>query len=441
MLLDCEHNQTIERTDHDPPSTATDKMAKTFANLPPEMRIRIFHECIERRCVKMLRLNMRLYQELSPELYENFVFTMTLDPLAPVSSIALFGGGEHFLPVQSEHIQQPHCFVDKKIPFHRFKRIDIRLLPPDPEDPGQLVRSWLMVTRLLNWLPPRWRLPFNPPESECMIRPAINNTGLKLPRIQLEFLEVGARRWQNSSKHLGTTHMESWDEERNPGLNFGEDDLHLLLLTFRRIRYARDMTIIFPKGVDDNDLNLQRSRLMEVARLERCFGLHTDQGLDPSDHNYQSEEDFWHLAFDRILDNLPGPAATQLRLERFSNWCYYQECCNERRLLCRSYPTRFGRFGGVGDLVSPLRLYDLDNRMRERVVAFHTFNKFVPSGATPLARSEQWSSTFRLGIPPAASPEYVAIRVMTRIPAFQPPCHERRTLQSPRLTFRCPVCR
>ena len=111
-------------------------MGKALVDMPAELGVQIFKKCIEQRSISMLYLNKVLYDDFLPELYDFNVFIITINPSIPDSHVTLFGGTEHFLPVQSHHIREPACLVGKKVPFDKLKGINIRVLPPDPHDRG-----------------------------------------------------------------------------------------------------------------------------------------------------------------------------------------------------------------------------------------------------------------------------------------------------------------
>ncbi|EXJ61134.1 hypothetical protein A1O7_05287 [Cladophialophora yegresii CBS 114405] len=358
-------------------------MGKPFADLPVELHLQIFKECIKQRSISMLYLNKALYDELVAELYDFHVFRITVDPSAADFRIALFDGTKHFLPAHSDHIREPACLVGKKIPFDKLKEIRIDILPPDRREPAQLICAWMQITRLLVWLLPQPKA-VSPPLSETQIKPAPNNTGLHLPHVHVSFLEQESRRWQKSiAATAGQPEMI---------------DLNVLLSAFRRIRYAQRLSVTIPDGCKTDHLSEYCSETECLATMQSPFG------SQPGDSRIQSIEDILHTTLEGVLDDLPGPLAAQLRLERFASWCSQYEDCHQRRISGSTYADRPGHFGGIPNAAMRRQR---DRSFKDRFDGVVMYSLAVSKARSPLPWHEQWAAVFPNGIPPKSSEEYL----------------------------------
>jgi hypothetical protein len=357
-------------------------MGKTFGDLPVELRIMIFRESIKQRSISMLYLNKALYHELLPELYDFHVFKIAIDPSDLDFRVALFDDTESFLPVQSDHIRQPSCLVGKKIPFDKLRKIEIDVLAPDHREPAQLICAWMQITRLLAWLLPQAKSA-SLPLVESQIKPAINNTGLRLPHVHISFIEQEGRQWKKSIA-------------RGPGQP-EMIDLNVLLSALRRIRYARGLSVMIPDACKTDHLSEYCSETERLATRQSPFG------SQPEDSRIQSIEDFLHTNLESILDDLEGPLAAQLRLQRFANWCTHSEDCHQRRISGHAYPNRPGQFGGIQNAVTRRERNQL---FMDRLDSFIMFTLAVSKVRRPLPWHEQWAAVFPDGIPRKSSEEH-----------------------------------
>ncbi|KIW67940.1 hypothetical protein PV04_03919 [Phialophora macrospora] len=358
-------------------------MGKTFADLPAELRIMIFQESIKKRSISMLYLNRALYHELRPELYDFHVFKIAIDPSAMDFRVAIYDGTEYFLPVHSDHIRQPGCLVGKEIPFDKLKEIEIDILAPDHREPAQVICAWMQITRLLAWLLPQPKSAF-PPLAESQIKPAINNTGLRLPHVHISFIQQEGRQWQKSiAAAPGRPEMI---------------DLNILLSAFRRMRYVRGLSVTIPDACKADYLSEYCSETERLATRQSPFG------SLPDDSRIQSIEDFLHTTLECILDDLPGPLAAQLRLQRFASWCSHSEDCHLRRIAGSAYLDQPGQFGGIHNAAARRKR----NRLfKDRLDSFIMFSLAVSKARRPLPWLEQWAAVFPDGIPRKSSEEHI----------------------------------
>ncbi|ETI24025.1 hypothetical protein G647_03394 [Cladophialophora carrionii CBS 160.54] len=392
-------------------------MGKSFTDLPAELHIQIFKESIKQRSISMLYLNRALYHELLPELYDFHVFKITIDPSAADFRVALFDGTEHFLPAHSDHIREPSCLVGKKIPFENLKEIQIDILPPDHREPAQLICAWMQITRLLAWLLPQAEAASRP-LCESQIKPATNNTGLRLPHVHVAFLEQEGRQWQKSiAVNAGQPEMI---------------DLNVLLSAFRRIRYAQRFSVTIPNACKTDHLSQYCSDTERLVTRQSPFG------SQPGDSRIQSIEDYLHTTLDCILDDLPGTSAAQLRLERFASWCSHYEDCHLRRISGYPYGNRPGQFGGIQNAVTRR---ERDRAFKDRLDGFVMYSLAVSKARRPLPWHEQWAAVLPRGIPPKSSDEYLdMLHSEDGVSAMLAGLMGRAVDLDSRLRFRYPCC-
>lgn len=385
------------------------KMIGSLAQIPPEIRQLVMRACVEQRCMTMLRLNSQLYDEFAPLVRENFVFNITIDPNSPRTEVALFGTNPVFLeaPFGSTSIKVPACLEGRKLPFHAFKRVDIDIHAPDPRDPAQLIRGFQQVTRLLDWLLPRWRRPYDPPATEAEIESGSHNTGFDLPHIKLTFLQTPRRAWGKTCELAARTKPPQ-QSNFNAEI-FDRSDLEIMLLPFQRIRYAEQMTIILPDG-RPHPIFEEICFLVLMSAVHRTpFGLCGDPNgpVGELDSRLQSLEDYCHVCLDYMLDYIPGSNANKLRLERFRNWSSKWRREMKHRLSGKNNGELEENFGGAQSLLDAQTLQTIQLANSVRRIHWSTFFPRALCPQSGLGVPVAWETVYPEGIPALGSVEWL----------------------------------
>jgi hypothetical protein len=356
-----------------------------FGKLSPELRTMIVKQCVNRHCaIPLLQTSSALHNELIPFLTHDLVLTLDVDPAARWTHIEILnedgapwssGGFNTLIDLASIHHKPATEAQVSHIPFHKLRGLNVDIHAPNPTDPGQLVRAWLLVTRLIDWISP-WNCqegeiryimgnrlygpqPWGPQlYSDYGSLPATNKN---LPDICVRLVGKKKAWWTNEGGFQRSLRgpisktMIKMGHMIDPH-NFHESDAYILLQPFQRVRHARSLDVKLPLRLEVQNLNLdypalanhiQRlnivgrwqtdfgDRMDEIVESQRVehfhnFGIRTDpdrfeisESLDDPciDNHFQQVEDTWTTWLDHCLDDLRGSTAKFVRRERFWQWC------------------------------------------------------------------------------------------------------------------------
>ena len=220
--------------------------------------------------------------------------------------------------------------------------LEIRLYPPNPEDPGQLSSCFQQLSGLLDQLLLRPRAISDISSTHSPFkRPAERNN---LPKIRIIFVQYSP----TPTRGLWVPSPNSWQQSvssasmspRRPLQTHitrlsSESDLAIMLSQVTRWRSCECVEIRVPTGSGKHVWKSMQG--CEVQRLvnEVTAGIdvhQTDSEGEPAKHfeekcvrepqqEHIKEPSYWHIWLDYNLDSLPGPCAANLRYERCMNWC------------------------------------------------------------------------------------------------------------------------
>ncbi|KAL9027767.1 MAG: hypothetical protein Q9196_003761 [Gyalolechia fulgens] len=197
-----------------------------------------------------------------------------------------------------------------KLPFEKLNKIRINIAAPDGEDPGQIVCLY----------------------NKCMdLAELLENSKQALPNIEIRLLETRFANW--NTKNQTQTHIPLVSDF------YFTDDHEFLLFAFSRLRYVISAKISVPVEYDGHE-GFKSHFVGNLARamvLEEPFGTCSDPEHPWVDEETQENADNIFTDFDLALDQLLGPTAEMLRLDRFSSW-YTDELHGESR-----YERRYAR--------------------------------------------------------------------------------------------------
>ncbi|OQV04556.1 hypothetical protein CLAIMM_09416 [Cladophialophora immunda] len=315
----------------DSQSASTPPLRPWESIMPWEIRIQIFTECIKKGSVSLLYVDKQHYTQFYPLLHEKFVLSFSIDPSATWPVVDALGHGFHQVYAASPH--PDYSSIVEKMPVDQFRKIEILIDAPDPDNPGQLVQAWKQTTGLMAALLPRWKTT-EEPTTEADIEIPKGRKTFKLPPMIVQFLGEEGKRWTSiHPSSLGkriwnhsVPSYEDWDPETQTApidLDGIHSDVEIIMTAFLRVRGAASLTFQFPG--EDQDCPEEVADLMEeVDRLSRKrtpFGLYRDRDFYFDDLTIGAEEDKFHLWLDYLLDDMDGPCAANLRLARFVEWC------------------------------------------------------------------------------------------------------------------------
>lgn len=450
-----------------------------FGKLSSELRAMIMRQCASRHCaIPLLQASSALHNELIPFLTDDLVLTLDIDPASRWTHIEILneegtpwssGGFNTLIDLASIHHKPATEAQVNRIPFDRLRGLNVDIHAPDPKDPGQLVRGWLQVTRMIDWISP-WNCwkgticytmgnrlygprPWGPQPFD-RLRP---NTNKNLPDICVRLVGNKTSWWNDADgfqRSIVGPISENMikKEETIDQDNFHESDACILLQPFQRVRHARSLSMKLPlrlQNLHNPALNRHIQRLSIVGRWQTEFGERMDDMLesqrveqfhkigirtDPDsfeiseslddpciDNAFQQVEDTWTIWLDNCLDDLPGSTAAFVRRERFWQWCEAYE-----KIMCLALEGAEGFYEG-GDQYFPFREGGLSIKMvsedQEQVLRaatnhrLHALEALNPiSWATVDAEIRMqgsrnwcrvaWWSGYRNGIPRKSSQEY-----------------------------------
>ena len=198
----------------------------------------------------------------------------------------------------------------KACPFHLFRRICIKIPPPDPDDPAQLIMNWSRLRSIAR---------------------VLGAAKAGLPSVQVIFLETPARSWLSSGKlTLSSSKFQPLQFEGDNEIS----DLIILLRALAPLRSARDITIQTPPlflSEPHESHPYALDWLKKSATKTRKWGEYMD--LDWDDMKSIWWLDHCELILHQLLHELDTPIAPFLRLEQFASLTHFEHT----RLCTHSY--------------------------------------------------------------------------------------------------------
>ena len=164
---------------------------------------------------------------------------------------------------------------------------------PDPADPGQMIQMWNKLCWLLDLM----------------------QHVKGFPEVEVHVLQTVHRDWCADGELQKTLHdrLSSMMTEQTT-------DLEILLSPFLRLRNVTSIKVDHPFNGEHETLDKVVSNILRKARSTPPLGLDFEDDYRMDDEMIVSLEDTYTVWFDYVLDDLPGPTAAFVRLERFWNW-------------------------------------------------------------------------------------------------------------------------
>ena len=392
-----ESNQTVEPGGHPSPekrkrSTKLDETDTSLVGtkygrlgrLPAEIRRMIYEECMAMRTALPMRLNSTIRNEFPYQQPSDFGLIFRIDPACGSTSVDTLNDriepwGDNFqIDLSTFH---PDRHVLDSMPIDKFRYIRIVIFPPNPKDPGQLLRAWWQVTRLLDLLLPSSR-DFHrvPGDIADVICPTGRET-TKLPPVEVGFVETETRTWATNG-HLNesiggfdSSQIVFFPEANGPLSDEYTPDLDILMRAFLRIRQAQGLQFFKPMSYTKRDFPVER--LVAVAYDHAIYpdvfgtmrGMRADdmwrRGFDGpfGDEEFAATvEDTYHVWFLSLVDFLPGPTIRQLRTEIRRHWCRQCQQHLSHHLYGRNNVSRYA--GAANSVLEDVRFKDLEDHLK-----------------------------------------------------------------------------
>lgn len=306
----------------------------TLIKLPTEMRSAIFEECLKQRSIGLLVANKQLYEEFIIHLRQLFILSLHVDPVLNQTVLhVLNADGEPWGSRRSLESSHINTELFKGMRLDTIRAIKITIDPTNPQDPGQLVRAWLLVTRLVTALSPIWKDPHSVPSGTndvfCPFYSGAQEDN-RLPPVHVQFREEPKRRWcdRNLVYYQSIPSWKEWSstpEERlqNSQRRPEDSDINILLMPFRRTRTKR-LRIELPahRPVNECVVDEHINRLRVSTTSSDLFGLCAGApSQNEQDEFAMKEEGAMSLWIDYLLDDMKGRTARYLRRDRSESWC------------------------------------------------------------------------------------------------------------------------
>lgn len=296
-------------------------------SLPPEVRCKIYAQCVNIRAFGLLYVSKQFHNEFSPFLQEDFVLGFHIDPSSS-TEVKLISpdnspwGDQWIINAASSH---PDYSIIDEMPIDRFKGIRILIDPPSMDDTGQVDRGWLQSTALVTALLYDWEDPTMSPITEDDIwRPPTRLT-TRLPPITIQVRDGDTVQWySNGSWNRQVPCYTAWEPVLGTARAHenASSDLEIILTPFARLRYADAISIELPFNAPvESGFENFRSRLVSFMTRKKSFGLEVSRELGPNDNDVQAREDTLYVWLDYLLDDMHGPSAANIRRDRFKFWC------------------------------------------------------------------------------------------------------------------------
>jgi hypothetical protein len=265
-----------------------------LAQLPREVRDLIWEHFVpsygQRTNLGILRTCRQLYEEVAALVYQNEVLRFHISPTYQYQSWLLIvtrrGAELHLCDLQDATSRG-----FSSLPYTKLKGIRVEVEAPDSTDPGQMICLWKKAVSLVDLL--------------------LQVDGL--PDLEIHFTNSKPSKWSTD----GIAQQSIPCDRNHKYYNEYDEDFEAILQPFCRLRNVRSASVHVATTIDDVGHLLENAAAFMT--LDKPFGCYRAEG-GWSDDSTQTSLDKNFLQFDNALDDLPGPTARMLRLERFSSW-------------------------------------------------------------------------------------------------------------------------
>lgn len=303
--------------------------------LPPEVRLVVwsyFLPCASGgprselgiSSLGILRANHAVYNEVSAHIYDALALEIHVQPEYDGDHwllISTSSGASWALKNLDDALKQGFG----NLPYHKLKELRVLIEAPKANDPGQLISLWKKCLDAAHLFEGRW------------------THGL----CNLEIVLVDGI----SAKWCGAAGVPQRTFEGNSDLYpwFGHGDWSKVLTAFYCVRGAKSASIRAP---DDLVVALKQGQILLLRNLEVLF--ERRQPINDMEHHWaevvlEEEKDELFMVMEDLLDDVPGPTAAQLRLDRCRSW--YE---NGSPLYGSPYEANMERIFRTVDLADPL---------------------------------------------------------------------------------------
>lgn len=271
-----------------------------LANLPAEVRAEVWENLRSqddnmKTPMSILRTCRQLYHEISHHIYPKEILTFKLSPIYDrkswISVTSSFG------TTMLESSSHAKSLGFKDLPYHHLKGIEIQIEAPDPRDPGQLFNLWSKARSLVDLL--------------------LGERG-RLPEVAIHLLATSSYSWFLD----GNLQSSSIPHPRGDYIDAG-----VILLELCRIRNCKAEIHVPPALKGNATLDKYLEFFEFVIGLDKPFGTFFHKEGDGTWADDATAEclDSNFVELHNALDELRGPTAAMMRLERFRDW--YDDNC------------------------------------------------------------------------------------------------------------------
>ncbi|KAL9110532.1 MAG: hypothetical protein Q9227_004890 [Pyrenula ochraceoflavens] len=376
----------------------------------------------------IMRANSVLYEEVAQRFHSTLVLSFHLispeDAVPSLSSdtvpepLSITVRDRHDSPVYKLPLSAFYADEESGIwhfPFHKLKAIRFVLIAPRADDPGELVRTFMVATRLVELL------------QRC---------ATQVPEVRIEVQETAERSWQ------GNCGLPGHPVVRSPYEQSTSTNLELALKAFALLRQIPRISVSIPESLMSKELSGLKKGIENWAVLQRPLAtarpietlseqyleseqndedkqdledeqdLENEQDLedepDERDERQITNQSDWYLWLEHRLDSMKGPTAAFLRLERLAHWSPEYGLKLVRHMYGHHTlpPSRewSSMFGACSFVVQQRCHCALQKSIIRRYWESAIFN---PMGTEYLSCSpKSWQKTYPLGIPAYHSAEY-----------------------------------
>ncbi len=273
-----------------------------LAQLPREVRDLIWENFIpsygQGTNLSILRTCRQLYAEVASRLYQDEVLRFYICPTYQYQSwlsIVTHRGAKLHLRDEQDAVSRGFS----SLPYAKLKGLIVEVGAPDPTDPGQMICLWKKAGSLADLL------------SQGV--DGLPDLDIHLVNSQPSEGSSGESRWSTA----GIAQQSIPCDRNHEYYDEYDEDFEAILQPFCRLRNARSASVQVATEIDAVGYLLENTAAFMV--LDKPFGCHGAEG-EWSDDSTQGSLNRNFLRFDNALDDLPGPTARMLRLERFSSW-------------------------------------------------------------------------------------------------------------------------